>query len=305
MRLHVFGLAGAILVAMASRSLADVKVLTSIKPLQSLAAAVMQGAGTPGVIVEGVANEHTFTLKPSSAQALADAQVIFWIGPELESFLAKPLESIGNSATAVSLIDAAGVQKLKVRNGNGFDPDEDHSVAEIHSGDEIDPHIWLDPDNAKAIVKSMATTLSEADAGNAALYQANATTTIANLDALSAELRSQLTPLQGKGFIVFHDAYQYFEHRFGIHAAGAISIHPENPPGAAGIAVLQERIQSHQALCVFSEPQFDNKLVQVITDGTPVKSGVLDPLGADLAAGPALYPALLRRLAASLVQCLS
>ena len=284
---------------------AELKVIASIKPIQSLVASVMQGVGTPGLIVDGAGSPHTYSLRPSKAAELQDANVIFWVGKDLENFLVKPIETLGGNAKAISLLDAEGVIKLPPREGKGFDPHLLEGEPEHKAGAEIDPHIWLDPENAKAMVLNIAKVLSEADTAHAETFARNATATVAKIDVLENELAAQLAPLSTKGFIVFHDAYQYFERRFGLHATGAITINPENPPGAAGIAALKLRIAGGKAVCVFAEPQFDNKLVDVVIEGSSVKAAVLDPLGAALEPGPELYGTLLRELGNSLTDCLS
>lgn len=287
---------------------AEIKVMASIKPVHSLVASVMQGVGTPGLIVDGAGSPHTYSLKPSEAAALEQAQVVFWIGHELESFLEKPLETLASKAMAVSLLDVDGLTKLPPREGNGFDAHEEKAEGEGEGehdhGEEVDAHIWLDPANAELMVSEIARTLSKTDPANAKIFAANATSKIAELKKLATDIEAETTPLKGKGFIVFHDAYQYFEKRFGLSATGAISINPENPPGAAGIAELRKRVADGKAICILAEPQFDNKLVQVIAEGSAIKSAVLDPLGANLEPGPALYDTLLRDMAKSLRACL-
>jgi zinc transport system substrate-binding protein len=289
-------------------SIAAVNVMASIKPVQSLVAAVTAGVGTPGVIVDGANSPHTYTLKPSDAEALSQAQVIFWIGEDLEAFLKKPLAALGDKAIKVNLMEAKGIQELSTREGNGFDAHDDHdhegeaSSEAGHADHEHDPHIWLDPENAKVIVTTVAETLSKADPENASTYAANAEATRTKLDALSAEIKATL---QGNknSFIVFHDAYQYFEKRFGLQAAGAVAVHPENPPGAKGINDIRNRITDAKVSCVYTEPQFDPKLVNVIIEGTNVKTGILDPLGANLEPGPDLYFTMLRNLANGIKGC--
>lgn len=281
---------------------AGVKVMASIKPVHSLVAAVMRGAGEPDLLVSGSSSPHTYALKPSDAQALEQSQVIFWVGHALEAFLEKPIEALGSKARSVSLIDAEGIRTLPVREGDGFDAHDDGHDDGEHGADG---HIWLDPENAKAMVQTIAETLSTTDPENAETYRANAATTVTRIDGLSASIASQLGPVKGKGFIVFHDAYHYFEDRFGLRAVGAISIHPENPPGAQGIVKLRERVSSGNAICAFSEPQFDQKLVAVITEGTPAKAGILDPLGAAETPGPDLYFNVMEALATSLAGCLA
>ena len=204
-------------------------VVTSIKPIHSLVAAIMQGVGTPELIVGGAASPHTYSLKPSNARTLQNAKVIFWVGPGLEAFLQKPLESLGSDASIAELDDAPGLTKLKFREGGAFEPHDDGDEAEAHDHDhaeaaghddhdhahgEFDTHLWLDPVNAKAMAAEIITTLVAADPANALTYQANAKTLDDKLDALDNELAATVAPVKDKPFIVFHDAYQYFEHRY-------------------------------------------------------------------------------------------
>jgi zinc transport system substrate-binding protein len=298
-----FALSLASLIISTTLASADVNVIASIKPIHSLVASVMEGVGTPGLIVGGSNSPHTYSLKPSDAEALQNAQVIFWVGHELEAFLEKPLETLGEKAKTVSLLDAKGITKLAPREGNGFDHHEHE--GEAHEEEEVDAHIWLDPENAKAMLTTIAETLSLADPDNAAIYKANAEKTVAAVNELSAEITTTVAPAKGKDFIVFHDAYHYFENRFGVRASGAISINPENPPGAAAISALRQRIANGKVQCVFSEPQFDNKLVNVLIEGSTIKSAILDPEGATLDPGPDLYAKVLRSIAASLTGCLT
>jgi zinc transport system substrate-binding protein len=294
------------LFACTSTAMADVKVMTSIKPLHSLVASVMAGVGSPGLLVSGANSPHTYTLKPSDAAALQQAQVIFWIGHELEAFMEKPVAALGGKAKVVSLLDAEGIKTIAIREGNNFEAhdqgDEEHHG---HGNDEMDAHIWLDPDNAKAIVTTVAETLSQADAANAAVYKANAEKTIVAIEQMKIEIAATLAPAKGKPFIVFHDAYHYFEKSFGIEAAGAISINPENPPGAKAITDIRQRIADGKVQCVFAEPQFDKKLVDVILEGSSVKSGTLDPEGATLDPSPDLYAQVMRGIAENLALCLT
>lgn len=289
--------------ATSSLAFAEVKVLASIKPIHSLVAAVMEGVGTPGLIVGGNNSPHTYSLKPSDAEALQQAQVIFWVGPGLEAFLAKPLESLAGKARVVSLFDAPGVQTLALREGNGFDADTDE--GEVHQSGDADAHIWLDPQNAKFMVRFIAMALSLQDTPNSKTYLNNAQKMSVKLDAMTKEIAEQVEPIQGKGFIVFHDAYHYFENRFGLRATGAISIHPESTPGARGIADIKQRITDGKVTCVFAEPQFDNALITTILEGTAIKSATLDPEGANIEPGPMLYETVLRNIARNLSACLS
>jgi zinc transport system substrate-binding protein len=296
-------LAAAVLALSTSSVFADVNVVASIKPIHSLVATVMQGHGTPSLIVAGNGSPHTYSLKPSDANALQNAAVIFWVGPELESFLEKPLDALGHNATTVSLLHAKGIKKIAPREGGGFEKHEHE--GEIHSDDETDAHIWLDPENAKVILLSIAETLSQVDPANAAVYNANAVNASVSIDAMSAEIATAVAPVKGKGFIVFHDAYHYFEKHFNLEAAGAISVNPENPPGAQTITALRQRIADGNITCVFAESQFDTKLVDLVLEGSNAKAAVLDPEGANIEPGPLLYENLMRNLATSLVRCLT
>lgn len=327
-------LSASLLVATSAAGHAAPKVVASIKPVHSLVASVMQGVAEPQLIIEGAGSPHTYSLRPSQARALQEADLIFWIGHELEAFLEKPVETIGTGAKSIELIDAHGLVKLPFREGGAFeghdhgehggehghaDHDEDkhddhagHDHDETHGHDDghghahgaFDAHIWLDPENAKAMVSEIAEALSAADPDNAAAYEANAAKTVERIETMRTDIDARLTPLRGKGFIVFHDGYQYFEKRFGVTASGSITVSPEVMPGAERVAEIKARIGELGATCVFAEPQFEPKLIQVVTEGTDARSGVLDPLGAELADGPDLYFGLIDGLASSMEQCL-
>jgi len=286
-------------------------VVTSIKPIHSLVSAIMQGVGEPKLIVDGAASPHTYNLKPSNARALQDAKVIFWVGPGLEAFLEKPLRALGRDASIAELDNAPGLVKLPFREGGAFEPHDDapeheHDHAEAdHDHDAFDTHLWLDPMNAKAMAAMITTTLVAADPANALTYQGNAKALNDRLDALDAEIKGIVAPVKGKPFIVFHDAYQYFEHRYGIRVAGSITVSPETIPGAERVSEIRHKVGELGATCVFAEPQFEPRLVNVVIEGTRAKSGVLDPEAATLKAGPDLYFTLMRGIADSMKDCLS
>lgn len=299
-------------------------VVVSIKPVHSLVAAIMEGVSTPQLIVEGAASPHTYNLKPSDARKLQKADVVFWIGSGFEAFLEKPLDAIVGKATVVELEDAPGLVKLPFREGGAFekhvhegedgDHDHDHGDEKHEHGEHeghdhdhgmFDTHLWLDPKNAKAIAAEIGKTLAAADPANAAIYEKNGKELASKLDALDSEIATEVAPVRGKPFIVFHDAYQYFENRYGLSVAGSITVSPETAPGAARIREIHEKVAALQATCVFAEPQFEPKLVRAVTEGTKAKSGVLDPEAATLEPGPGLYFTLIRSLASSLRDCLS
>jgi zinc transport system substrate-binding protein len=297
--------AGLLLAGTATQATADVSVVASIKPIHSLVASVMEGIGAPSLIVKGGASPHTYSLAPSDAETLQNAQVIFWVGHEMEAFLEKPLEALPSGATVVSLMENKKLELLPVREGNGFDPHEHEGEEEHeHEEGEMDPHVWLDPHNAVVMVDEIAAVLAKADPANAQRFIENAARKKQQLATLESDIAQEVAPLKNKHFITFHDAFQYFEKRFAVPSSGAISIHPENPPGAKGIREMRDRLQSAHVTCVFSEPQFDPKLVNVIIEGTDVKTGVLDAEAGTLDPGPALYGQLLRSIAASLHDCL-
>ncbi|QND47427.1 zinc ABC transporter substrate-binding protein [Rhizobium lusitanum] len=282
-------------------------VVVSIKPIHSLVAAIMDGVGTPDLIVDGAASPHTYALKPSNAKALEAAKVVFWVGPGMEAFLEKPLSALSANALVVELDKAPGITKLKFREGGAFEADDDGDEPADHDHDhgEFDTHLWLDPHNAKAMTAEITTTLVAADPANALTYEANQKALDDRLDALDAEIVSTLAPVKSKPFIVFHDAYQYFEHRYGVRVAGSITVSPESIPGAQRISEIHGKVAELGATCVFAEPQFEPKLVNVVLEGTSAKSGVLDPEAATLRQGPDLYFDMMRGIANSLKTCLS
>ena len=307
-------LLSALLVGTAATAADAPKVVVSIKPIHSLVAAIMQGVGTPDLIVDGAASPHTYALKPSNARSLQEAKVVFWVGPGMEAFLQKPLAALGSNATIVELDDAPGITKLKFREGGAFEPhddgdeheaSDDHAHGHNHDHGEFDTHLWLDPHNAKAMVSEITTSLVAADPVNALTYQANQKALNDKLDALDTEIASTLAPVKDKPFIVFHDAYQYFEHRYGVRVSGSITVSPETIPGAQRVAEIHSKVADLGATCVFAEPQFEPKLVNVVLEGTSAKSGTLDPEAATLPQGPDLYFDLMRGIASSLKACLS
>ena len=441
---------------------AEINVVASVKPLHSLVSGVMEGVQKPDLIVKGAASPHTYSLKPSQAKQLEEADLVFWMGHELESFLEQPLEAIATKAKVVELIDSQGLKRLDMREGGAFDdhghddhgqgehseeghddhageghafewagifklsaedytwtfakvdgdyadpmmkmvflrtssggeegieeqeevaerlikqqssvrrnhdgrliPDEENAYQLVFdanrnvtkmrinikkegyyafftehmpfefeagehflknvSGKDIEPtaqepeaghhdhhghsgfdvHVWLDPENAKVLVQEIKEALVELDPSNAGKYEANAKNLMLKLDRLISEISVKLASSKGKGFVVFHDAYQYFEERFGMTAVGSITVSPEVVPGASRIRELKDKIVELNAHCVFSEPQFQPKIVFTVAEGTQANTGVLDPLGASIADGPELYFTLVRDMANSLQECLS
>ena len=329
---------------------AEIKVVTSIKPIHSLASYLMDGVGKPDLIVDGYSSPHNFALKPSHAKMLQDADLIFWVGEDLENFLEKPLNSIAKKAEKIELIEIKGLIKLKFRERNVFeehdhghkeDNHDDHAKKEDdhddhdhekkkeehghddhdhdkeghkekeddhddhghegHAHGEYDPHIWLDPMNAKVILNEMAEHLIENDQTNASKYKDNLKKANKDLDKLIKNVKSELN----KDFksIVFHDAYQYFEKRFGISSAGALTLNPDVLPGAKQIADIQNLINDKGIKCIFSEPQYNPKIIETLASDMNISTGIMDPLGAYLEKGNGMYEELIKEISLSIKKC--
>lgn len=314
-RLSTFGLLAAIILILPSAAAAAPRVVVSIKPIHSLVAAVMKGIAEPELILRGAGSPHTYQMKPTDAEMLQNADIVFWVGPELEKFLERPIVSLSATAKVVALEDAPGLLKLAMREGGAFEAHDDGDGREARDGQsrsdegrdhgEHDAHMWLNTGNAKALATAVATFLSEADPANGPRYAANLATLKGELDALAAELKTTVAPVKDKPIVVFHDAYQYFEKEFDIRVAGSITVSPEALPGAARISEIHEKLKTTGASCVFAEPQFEPRLVDVVIEGTAAKTGTLDPEAATLAEGPELYFALMRGIAGSIKTCLS
>ncbi|HSF93841.1 MAG TPA: zinc ABC transporter substrate-binding protein [Thermohalobaculum sp.] len=279
------------------------EVAASIAPVHALTARVMQGAGTPRLLLPPGASPHDHALRPSDAAALQRAALVVRIGPGLEPWLDRTLEVLAAEAQVLRLDSTPGLTRLELREGAAF-AEHDHGSADAPE-DEIDPHLWLDPENARLWLAEIAKALEEVDPANAALYQANAAAAEAELDAVSARIAARLAPLRGRPFIVFHDAFHYFENRFEIEAAGAVALSSARPPGPARLSAIRAHIAETGARCLFAEPQFPARLVATVAEGTAIRAAVLDPLGASLKPGPELYPDLLEGIAEGLAGCLA
>ena len=291
-------LLAAAFVIFVARADAAPRVLASIKPIHSLAAAVMEGIGKPDLLITGAASEHGYMLRPRDAHAIASADLVFWIGPDLETYLVTPLATLAKRSASVPLEHAAGVHLLPARAGGVWA----RQPSRQHGG--VNPHIWLSPDNAIALTRAMASALGTIDPAHARLYAANADREAAMLVQLKRKIAAELAPVRARKYIVFHDAYPYFEQAFGLSAIGAVTVAPDRPAGPRSLAALHDIIRRGQVDCLFREPQFSPALVQSLVAETKVRVGVLDPLGADLSPGPNLYPRLMMEIADSLRGCL-
>lgn len=319
----------------ASVAIAAPRVATDIAPVHSLAAQVMDGIGAPDLILPTGASPHGYSMRPSEAAALQDAEIVFWVGEGLTPWLERSLENLSGDAMKVELSEAEGAQFLPFRDNARFeahdehhgehrnehgdhgdehddgdhadhnklaDHADDHHAGHDHEGQ--DPHAWLDPEIAKIWLGLMATTLATADPANAGAYTANAAAAKARIDAAAARVKAQLSPVQGVKYVVFHDAYQYFERHFDIPASGAIALSDASKPGPARIAEIREFVKHDKITCVFTEPQFNAGVVEAVFEGTGVRTGVLDPLGSALRPGATFYGALLEDMAANMAECL-
>lgn len=291
---------------------AAVRVVASIKPVHSLVSTVMAGAGEPHLIMQGTSSPHTFSLRPSNAGMIQDAEVIFLVGEALETSIAGSIDTLGRNARVVELEATRGLVLKSLRDGATFEPhldEEHHHDGEddhgAHDHGSFDMHIWLDPVNAQAMVAGIADVLATADPENAVLYAANAESAMERLEAAIAQIDASLAPVHDGQFIVFHDAYRYFEDRFGLSAAGSASVSPDRPPGARRILELRAKVSELGVACVLAEPQFDPRLANVIVEGTSARLGMIDPLGAALDPGPDMYFSLLSDMAASFRDCLA
>jgi zinc transport system substrate-binding protein len=288
--------------AVAAAAREPLRVVASIEPVHALVAGVMAGAGEPMLLVKGGGSPHTYALRPSEARALERADVVFWIGEALETFLQKPLRALSGKARIVALHEAEGVELIAGVESHGDGHGHDHGDAHKHIWDM---HIWLDPVNAKAMVAAIAAALADAEPERAPVYAANAERLRTRLDRLDATLQHELAPVVGRGFVVFHDAYRYFLRRYRLGPVAAIAVDPARQPGAGTIRAVREKIIALGPTCVFIEPQFEPALVHSIIAGTPARTAVLDPLGRDLGPGADAYFTLMRNLATSLVDCLA
>ncbi len=340
---------------------ADIKVVASIKPIHSLASYLMNGVAKPDLIVDGYASPHGFAMKPSHAKMLQNADLIFWVGEDLESFLEKPLGSIAKKAEKIELMQVKGLQILKFRERNIFDDHDDHGHDdhakkddhddhdhdshakkedhddhddhgkkedhddhdhdshakkdghddhdeheghddhEGHAHGEFDPHIWLDPINAKVILFEMSKHLIENDPKNEKIYRDNLSKGYKEIDKLTKDVSSELS--NSVASIVFHDAYQYFEKRFSVNILGAFTVNTDVMPGAEQLAEIREVIEHDKVACVFSEPQFNPDIIKAVAKDMNIKTGVVDPLGATLNPGKDLYFDLIRNMSASFKGC--
>ena len=286
-----------------------ISVVASIKPIHSLVAAVMGDIGTPHLLLEAPSSAHHFTLKPSQARSLQAADIVFWVGPTMEQPLTKALATLAPQAQTLPLIESAGLVLInfdKVTPAHEKHDHEKHDKHDEHAKHDdhlINPHIWLDPQNAKIMLGVMAARLAKADPENASTYAANADSMAARLATLETDITSQLASYSAAKFLVLHDAHVYFERRFGLRNYGAITTEPDVMPTASRVKALRDELREHRFDCIFTEPFLGQKAVALIAEGSKVSIGTLDPIASNLPAGAQLYPDLLMSYAKALQSC--
>ena len=309
-------------------------VIVTIKPLHSLVAGVIGDTGKAQLLVDEAVSPHHMQLKPSQIKSMQEAHIIFYIDDSFETFLAHVFDILPDDVLKVSMIDNAELMLLPYRKGTDWEVHDHHGHehdahdhhadehdAHDHHADEhdahdhhedehdthesYDMHVWLDPKNAQKMVALIADTLSTVHPEHRDTYKANAQGLMEKIDRLNVELKTELSPIQNKPFIVFHDAYQYFEHAYGLNGVGSITFEGGELLSPVRIKSVREKLQRTGATCVFSEPQFPARPIQTIAEGFDIKVSVLDPLGAKLPNDENLYFGLLEDLAHNLIECLA
>lgn len=281
-------------------------VSTDIAPVHSLVGMVMQGVGSPDLIVTPGASPHGYALRPSQARNLQQADLVVWIGPELTPWLAKPIATLAPDAIQLELLEALGTQVLPFREADEADDHQEVGEAQEghdHDHEGVDPHAWLDPENAQVWLGVIADHLALADPANAERYHANARAGQAALARTQAEVAQMLAPMQGKPFVMLHDAYQYFEARFGLLSVGTVSLSDAVDPGPAHLAQLRDTLIHRGVTCAFAEPQFNPSLLEAAIESRDIKIILVDPIGSQFEPGPGLYVDLLRDMGKAIAGC--
>ena len=291
----------------------NLNVVVSIKPFHSLVSGVMLGVARPELLIKGNFSPHTHSLKPSDAKKLQYADFVFWGGEALEVFLAKPIRSLSKNAEVVSILEINGLKLRSFRAENHLGKSEKfesyshnltkNQVAELKAA--VDPHIWLDPENAKVITQKTVQILSDFDPENAQKFQKNGENIIVRLNELDQHLSLEMNEISDSTYLVLHDAYQYFESRYKLKNKGSITLQLEHFLGVSRLKKVQKMIKTNKVSCIFTEPQYSQKLVKNLIKDTSVKKGILDPIGADILPGPELYFDLMKNLSTSLKSCLN
>jgi zinc transport system substrate-binding protein len=281
---------------------AETRIVASIAPLHGIVASLTQGITTPHLLLAPGASPHSFTLRPSDARALNRADLIVWVGPALENFLMRPLRGLTGKTRLMTLSEIKGIKKLPAR---GTDhKGHNHAAHNYTASRGIDPHLWLSPDNAKAIARAVTARLTELNPADAGRYGENLSRTLARIDKTRRDIEVLLAPVKKMPFMTFHDAFQYFERAFGLNSAGWIAIDAGRRPSAKRLSALRRMLRKSRARCLFSEPQFPSALLRTVTEGTSTRIAPLDPLGADIDTGPTHWHNMMIGMGRSLRDCL-
>lgn len=288
---------------------ADAAVVASLKPLGFIASAIADGVTDTQVLLPDGASEHDYSLRPSDVKRLQGADLVVWVGPEMEAFMEKSVRNIpGNKQ--VTIAQLADVKPLLMK---GADDDEDehaHADADEEKGDvhhhhgEYNMHLWLSPEIARATAVAIHEKLVELMPQSRAKLDANLKDFEAQLAATDKQVGNELAPLKGKGYFVFHDAYGYYEKHYGLTPLGHFTVNPEIQPGAQRLHEIRTQLVEQKATCVFVEPQFRPAVVEAVARGTSVRMGTLDPLGTNIKLGKTSYSAFLSQLANQYASCL-
>ncbi|TLP54134.1 MULTISPECIES: zinc ABC transporter substrate-binding protein [Pseudomonas] len=282
---------------------AEVRVLTSIKPLQQIAAAVQDGVGSPDVLLPPGASPHHYALRPSDVRKVGDADLLYWIGPDMENFLPRVLG--GRSKPSVAVQSLPGMQLRHFGEDSHSHDEADHDDHDHdHRPGSLDAHLWLSSVNARVIATKMAADLAAADPANAARYQANLKQFVERLDALDVRIKQRVAGIADKPYFVFHEAFDYFEAAYGLKHTGVFSVASEVQPGAQHVAAMRKRLQEVGKTCVFSEPPLRPRLAETLTTGLPVRLAELDALGGTDPVDGKGYERLLEKLGGDLAGCL-
>ena len=298
----------AVLVSFVPVHNADAKdIVVTIKPLHSLVTGVVGNTARTHLIVDGNQSPHGFKFKPSQIKLLNNAAVVFYIGDTLETFMEKAFNNMPSDVVKVPVAEKARLKLLPYRKGGAWEEDKheghDHGHEGHHDEGGGDMHVWLDPDNAIKMIKAITRQLSKVYPENRDTYKANARSYVQKITALDAELSAALSNSKESPFIVFHDAYQYFEKHYGLNGVGSITFDPHDFPSPKRLKEIRSKLNATSAACVFSEPQFSDRLVRTVIKGTSAKTALIDPLGSNIKDGPNLYFELLSEMAGTFKRC--
>jgi zinc transport system substrate-binding protein len=299
-----------VLAAAPAESAEAPRVVTTIKPVHALATAVMAGAGKPELLLRGTASPEAFSLRSSDVRSLNTAGLVVFVSEALEGFIVRALENLPADTRVLELIAADGLKLLPLRLGPDWHDEDGPRTSPrpvgTDPGDEIDQdtHFWLDPDNARAIAAAIADELADIDPAHADLYGRNLVALAERLKEIDKEVAASMAQVRQAPYLVLHDAFQYFEKRYGLPAIGAVTRRPDSRPSPRRVTQMRERIKAQGAACVFGEPQFPTAHAKMVSDGTQAKLGQLDPLGANLPETAEAYPLLLKGLAEGYKACL-